>query len=303
MLATLSDPPAEPVPLGQDRLVRDLDGRRPCQWLAVEGEQTVLAVACEHLVERVRLELELAKLAATHPAPRVVGSGVDAHEAKEDLAAGCPRRRAEACVEILGTPAERADDPAGRDVALERQHVAGAVREQLGQRVLQERHGARLVADVGDDLGDEPRLEANADASCRPLDRLGELVLRRRRDRDHPGPEQLPELRVAEGMVEEVGAQRDENARRRAGVVGERGEACEEPAARLLVGRQREQLLELVDDEQQLAPGREDPLHDAADPELVPRELLDEVVRPLDCDPEERGGELLVRDTSPGTCR
>ena len=178
--------------------MRDLDGRRARQRLAVEGEQTMLAVAREDLVERVELELELAKLAATHPAPRVVRSRVCAHEAKEDLAAGCPRRWAKACVEILGPAAERADDPTVAR-ALERQHVAGAVREQLGERVLQERHGARLVADVGDDLGDEPRLEANADASRRPLDRLGELVLRRRRNRDHPGPQQLPELRVAEG--------------------------------------------------------------------------------------------------------
>ena len=156
-----------------------------------------------------------------------------------------------------------------------------------------QRQGARLIADVGDDLGDEPRLEANADASRWPLDRLRKLVLRGRGDRDHPGPQELPELRVAERVVEEVGAQRDENARTRAWVVGERGEAREEAAARLLVGRQREQLLELVDDEQQLASGRQDPLHDAADPELVARELLDEVVRPLHCDPEERGGELL----------
>ena len=95
-------------------------------------------------------------------------------------------------------------------------------------------------------------------------------------------------------MVEEVGAQRDENAHARARVGGERGEAREETAAHLLVGRQREQLLELVDDEQQLAPSRQDPLHDATDPELVARELLDEVVRPLHRDPEERGGELLV---------
>ena len=95
-------------------------------------------------------------------------------------------------------------------------------------------------------------------------------------------------------MVEEVGAQRDEDAHARARVGGERGEAREEPAARLLVGRQGEQLLELVDDEQQLASGRQDPLHDPADPELVARELLDEVVRPLHRDPEERGGELLV---------
>ena len=249
--------------------MRDLDGRRPRTWLAVEGEQAVLAVAREDLLDRAGLELELAELAATHSAPRVLGGGVDADEAKEDVTARRLRRRTKTRVEILRTPAERADDPAGRDVALERQRVARAGREQLGQRVLQERQGARLIADVGDDLGDEPRLETNTDASRRPLDRLCKLVLRGRGDRDHPGPQELPELRVAERVVEEVGAQRDENARTRAWVVGERGEAREEPAARLLVGRQREQLLELVDDEQQLASGRKDLLHDAADPELV----------------------------------
>ena len=196
VLATLFDPPAKPVPLGQDRLVRDLDGRRPRQRLAVEGEQPMLAVAREDLVERVGIELELAELAAADPAPRVLRAGVDADEAKEDLAARGLRRRAEARVEILRAAAERADDAAGRDVALERQHVGGAGREQLGQRVLQQRQGARLVADVGDDLGDEARLEANADASRRPLDRLRQLVLRGRGDRDHPGPQELPELRV-----------------------------------------------------------------------------------------------------------
>ena len=295
VLATLLDPPAEPIPLGQDRLVRDLDRRRPRQRLAVEGEQAVLAVARDDLVERVGIELELAELASAHPASRVLRGGVGVDEAQEDLAACGLRRRTEARVELLRAAPESADDATGREVALERQRVAGAGREELGQRVLQERQGARLVADVGDDLGDEPRLEADADASCRPLDRLRKLVLRGCGDRDHPGPQELPELRVAERMVEEVGAQRDENARGRVRVVGERGKAREETAARLLVGRQREQLLELVDDEQQLAPGRQDPLHDATDPELVARELLDEVVRPLDCDPEERGGELLVR--------
>ena len=220
VLATLVDPPVQPVPLGQDRLVCDLDGGRARQWLAVEGEQTVLAVACEHLVERVGLELELAKLAATNPAPRVVRSRVGAHEAKEDLAAGCPRRWAKVCVETSARRPSAPTTPPGCEVALERQHVAGAVREQLGERVLQERQGARLVADVRDDL----RRRAPARSERRPVvpavDRLGELVLRRRRDRDRPGPEQLAELRVAEGAVEEVGAQRDEHARRR--VVGRR---------------------------------------------------------------------------------
>jgi hypothetical protein len=95
-------------------------------------------------------------------------------------------------------------------------------------------------------------------------------------------------------VVEEVGAHRDEHGGGRVGIGHERGEAREEPAARLLVRRQREQLLELVDDEEQLAARRKDPLHDAADPELVLCELLDEIVRPIDRDPEERSGELLV---------
>ena len=38
VLAAFLDPPAEPIPLGEDGLVRDLDGRRSSQRLAVEGE-------------------------------------------------------------------------------------------------------------------------------------------------------------------------------------------------------------------------------------------------------------------------
>ena len=176
------------VPLGQDRLVRDLDRGRARQRLAVEGQDDARrSVRAPRRARRARARAGEARCDAPCAACRS-----RAHEAKEDLAAGCPRRWAKVCVETFGPAAERADDPTRCEVALERQHVAGAVREQLGERVLQERHGARLVADVGDDLRDEPRLEANADPSCRPLDRLGELVLRRRRNRDHPGAKQSP---------------------------------------------------------------------------------------------------------------
>ena len=41
--------PREPIPLGEDRLVRDLDRRCSSQRLAVEGEQAMLAVAREDL--------------------------------------------------------------------------------------------------------------------------------------------------------------------------------------------------------------------------------------------------------------
>src|SRR5207245_8578406 len=63
----------------------------------------------------------------------------------------------------------------------------------------------------------------------------------------------------------------------RARVGGERGQPVEETAAQLLIGREGEELLELVDDEQQLAVGRQDPLRHTPDAELVAGELLDQV--------------------------
>ena len=81
ILATLLDPPAEPIPLGEDRLVRDLDRRCSSQRLAVEGEQAVLAIPRDDLVERVGIELELAELASADPASRVLRGGVGVDEA------------------------------------------------------------------------------------------------------------------------------------------------------------------------------------------------------------------------------
>ena len=72
-------------------------------------------------------------------------------------------------------------------VALERQQVARPGREQLGQGVLQQRQGAGLVADVGDDLGDEARLEAHADASAGPSMASASSSARGRGDRHHAG--------------------------------------------------------------------------------------------------------------------
>ena len=121
----------------------------------------MLAVACEDLVENRRLDLEPPKLAPAHAAARVLCLGVDRHEAQEDLPRGLPRRRIESLVELLGATAERADDAARRAVALVRQEVARPAREQLRERVLEERQRPRLVVHVGHDLRDEAGLEAN----------------------------------------------------------------------------------------------------------------------------------------------
>ena len=58
VLSALVDPGAQAFPLGEQRLVGDLDRGAPGQRLAIEGEKTVLAVASEDLIERRRLDFE-----------------------------------------------------------------------------------------------------------------------------------------------------------------------------------------------------------------------------------------------------
>ena len=67
---------------------------------------------------------------------------------------------------------------------------------------------------IGNDLRDEAWLEADADAFGRALDRLREFILGRCRDGHQPRAQELTELRVAERMVEEVGAQGDHDTHR-----------------------------------------------------------------------------------------
>ena len=89
----------------------------------------------------------------------------------------------------------------------------------------------------------------------RPLDRCRELVLGGR-DHHHARAHELSELGVAERVIEEVRAQSHENADARAGVVDESREPAEEPPPHFLVGGEREELLELVDDEHELRVSR-----------------------------------------------
>src|SRR5262249_51196816 len=207
-----------------------------------EREEAMPAEACEDLLERLGVELELAELAAADAASRVLSSGIDAHQAEKHLAAGCLRARVEASIELLRAAAECADHAACRKVAVEREQVARACGEELGECVLQQGKCPRLITDIGNNLRDEARFEADADAFRRPLDRLCELVLGRGGDGDHARAQQLAELRVSEWMVEEVRAQSDDDAHRRTPITRKRNQPVEEPPSRLLVRGEREQL-------------------------------------------------------------
>ena len=58
----------EPAPCGEQRLVRDLDGRLAGGRLAVEGQQAVATVGLEHLLDRAPVDVEGVELAPSRPA-------------------------------------------------------------------------------------------------------------------------------------------------------------------------------------------------------------------------------------------
>ena len=109
-----------------------------------------------------------------------------------------------------------------------------------------------MLRDVGDDVGDEARLERHPHGLGRPRDRLLQLCGRERVDVLLARLEQRAEVAVAQRPVVEVRPQRDHEANTSVRS-GDGVREAREEAPSLVFVRQREQLLELVDDEQELA--------------------------------------------------
>ena len=123
--------------------------------------------------------------------------------------------------------------------------------EQLGQRVLQQRQRAGPIGHLPDQGGHERRLERDAVRLRRARDRTLELVRRHRCDDLGPVAEQFTETAVLQWPVVEVGAQRDDDTDATL-VVGDGTHQVGEEAVRRRRVDLREQLLELVDQQQQL---------------------------------------------------
>src|SRR5690606_6983474 len=100
---------------------------------------------------------------------------------------------------------------------------------------------------------DDPRvLERVARELRGPHERLAQVVHVGRRQEEQAAGQLVQEVLVAGEAIEEVGAHRQHHADRRGVVVGGGEQRREECLARGVVVRQREQLLELVDDDQYL---------------------------------------------------
>ncbi len=118
-----------------------------------------------------------------------------------------------------------------------------------------------MVGHVGDHLGDQTRLGHDADTLRRCLDRFLQFV---RSERGHglvALSEQLPESRVDEWPVVEVGSKRDHHADPAVGVGGCYAKLFQEELTFGFIRGEREDLFELVDHEQELCSGRKCPIH------------------------------------------
>ncbi len=246
------DPGAEPAPRTEQGLVGDLHGRRPGHGVAIEGEEAVSSEGVHYEVDGVGVHLQRVELAPGDPAARVLPTLSQSHEAQEHLPCRSSRCGLGVFEDPVGPRGQRAGDATDLPVGGERELRSLASFDELGQRVLQKRERPGLVGDVGDDLRDEPRFREEADPLGGAPDRLLGLVGREGGNHFGPGRERLAEPRVHEGSVVEVGPERRDHAHPALRIDRGNAQHLEEPFALLLVGREGEQLLELVDDQDEL---------------------------------------------------
>ena len=157
---------------------------------------------------------------------------------------------ARAASAVSATAADRPSRPSLADalVGCERDSVQSHRSPQADERLLEERQRTGLAAGVRHEPLEQIRLDRDVARRRRLLDRLGEGVARERRHVDLAALDERPQ-RALHQLAVEVGADGEHD---RGVELVDPGQRCDEP--RLVVrARLREQLLELIDDEQQPA--------------------------------------------------
>ena len=272
-----------------------LHGRPPGHRVPVERQQPRRPERLHHVLERNRVDLHGAQLAPQHAATGVLGPLLpQGHQAQEQLSCRRPPKLVQPRVQGLGPAGERAGDATDLLVALQREEAVGPPVEHLGQRVLQEGERARLVGDLRHHVSHQPGLELNA----HPFGRTGHgpfhLPDRQRGDGERPLGQDVAELAVAQGPVVEVGPERDHHAHAAAGA-GERGhQGRDERRPDRVVLHQREDLFELVHQQQQLrVVGGKDPAGGPDQPELVALQHVQQIRAGAGSHAQQRRLQLL----------
>ena len=248
----LAGPALQPRPRVEQRVVDDLDVR-----LALDvrhrdqprGDQLV-----EHDAG-ARGGDALAQLLGRQAGARTVGGDQVAEDLARDalLVGGEPIERG------LGVADQRPADPAHRVVGAARQLAEPAVAElpqpERGERHQRER--PRVIGDRADHVVRELGIRQDVAGALGRLDDDPHQILARGVAEQHQrGRQQRAQRRQRLEVRDEVVADRRDHADRQVGGRRELGERGGEPRALVAARAQREQLLELVDHDDDRAPGR-----------------------------------------------
>jgi hypothetical protein len=163
-LGVLGQPRAQPRPLAQQRLVRDFDGA------VGDRQQPAVGQVLDHLGALVP------ELGQRDPAAHDGAALVLVGEPDQERACGRLKPGIEADEGLLGEPGDGPVDAAAARVGGEAEAAPVALAPELQQRGGQQRQGARLALDVGQQRLDQLALHDQPDPLRRPLDRAAQLL-------------------------------------------------------------------------------------------------------------------------------
>ena len=162
----------------------------------------------------------------------------------------CLLLRCELLEDLIGPGRDSAADAAAVAVALQSQHPTMLPLPELVQRVLQQRQSAGVPAHIGQDGGDQSRLEAQPLAEGRLLDGRREPFSCQRADQQLMARHLLGQRRILGDAGVEIGPHGDDH---QAAPVwfGCRQQQIEKGLPLRLIPAEGEQLFKLIDDQHQ----------------------------------------------------
>ena len=273
----------------------DLDRGLARRRIAIEGQDPTAPEGIQHGIDHRAVEPEGIELAPADPSTRVLAALSETDEPQEELAGHVGLAGSQRVERLVRTVRQGSGDPAHRAVCLHRQARTVALLDQLGEGELEERQRTGLVHHVGDEGAHDPRLDPQAHPFGRPPDRELVFVGRERRQGLGGRREERPEPLVGEGPVIEVGPQRRDDVKTAVGVDGRHADRFQEAFADLLVAGEREELLQLVDEQDQPRAGWQHLLDGEQEAPWPGLEGLAERRRGPDRHAGERGLQLAER--------